>query len=262
MKKLQVLGLAAGLLLATSAVFASTTFNGQTGNVAQPTAEVTPYGMLVVAADYQNTKDVINTEKDSGALFIRYGIVENLEVGAGYRVFQVKGAGGAGDTADTFSISAKYLTPIKLLGFDWSVSGVYDTTHKYDGLPQDLRTTQIAWVGDQKFNVGDRTIVGTVGANWTERDSGSLVKGREHAFRYFVGASIPLVDNVTLVGDAQTASSNMDDNGLYGVAIVYRATDDLSIRGGVSNAYPTGEVTGVNKGKLFVGASMKFNGIK
>ena len=96
MKKLQVLGLAAGLLLATSAVFANTTFNGQTGNVALPTAEVTPYGMLVIAGDYQNTNNIQNVEGNAGALFLSYGVLDNVEIGAGYRSLQIDVPGPSG----------------------------------------------------------------------------------------------------------------------------------------------------------------------
>ena len=258
MKKLHALGLAAGLLIAASAVFANTTFNGQSGNVALPTAKVTPYGALIVAADYQNTKDIINTEKDSGAIFVRCGIAENAELGVGYRIFQYASPAASGDNGNTINVSGKYMTPIKLLGFDWSASADYGVTHKFDAFPDDIKTTQIAWVGDQKFKIGDYTMVtGTVGVNWTEQDMGAA--GKPHAVRYFAGAAVPLIENITVLGDYQTASSNLDMKSLYGLAVCYQAKSDLMIKGGVSNAYPSGEVNGAGQAKPFIAVSMKFN---
>lgn len=277
MKKLHTLGLATGLLLAASVAFASSTFNGQTGNVTLPTAAVTPYGVLVVTADYQNTRDIINTEADSGALFVRCGIIKDVEVGVGYRVFSfdrpiAATAGGrvlrvtksaalsSSNKADTYNIAAKYQSPIHLLGIDWSASAEYGVTNKFDIFQDDIKTTQIAWVGDRKFMVLDREIVGTVGVNWTEQDLGS--RGKPHAIRYFAGASVPVVDNLTAMADYQTASDNLDSKSMYGVALCYQADKDIEIKAGVSSAYPSGEVNGAGQAKPFVAVSMQFNGMK
>ena len=259
MKKLQVLGLAAGLLLATSAVFANTTFNGQTGNVALPTAEVTPYGALVISGDYQRTSNIQSVENDSASLFLTYGIVDNFEVGAGYRTLQIDVPGPNGNKADTMLVNAKYLTPIKLLGFNWSASAAYGNTYKYGLRTDDIKSTQVAWVGDQKFKIGDYTMAtGTIGVNWTELNQGT--GDIPHAVRYFAGASVPLVANITAMGDYQTASSNIDQKALYGLAVAYQATDDLTIKGGISNAYPTNEMIGAGQAKPFIAINIKFDG--
>lgn len=258
MKKLQVLGLAAGLLLATSAVFANTTFTGQTGNVALPTAEITPYGVLVLTADYQNTNNIQSVEGNTGALFLTLGVVDNVEVGVGYRSLQIDVPGPNGTKADTMSANAKFLTPIRLLGFDWSASANYGVTHKYGINPDDIKTTQVAWVGDQKFKIGEYTMAtGTIGVNWTEKDLGAA--GAPHAVRYFAGVSVPLVANVTALGDYQTASKNLDQKALYGLAIAYQAAKDFTIKGGISNAYPTSETIGAGQAKPFLAVNVKFN---
>ncbi len=263
MKKLHTLGLATGLLLAASVAFASSTFNGQAGNVTLPTAEVTPYGILVVTLDSQRNANSEFSGGNSDVMGVRYGIAKDVEVGFGYYEFcyiidhgDYGSIGTSGEDANTSSFSAKYQTPIRALGFDWSASALYGVTSKYDTFPDDINTTQIAWVGDQKIKVGDSTLTTTVGVNWTEQDRGAA--GKPHAIRYFAGVSVPVIFNLTAVGDYQTASNNLDENPMCGMALCYQVNDNLMFKAGISNADPAGGVFVTDHANFFLGGSMKF----
>lgn len=109
MKKLLVLGMAIAL---ASAVYAFPTLLGPTGGVAVPDCAVATGLSATVAALGSGAGASIPQT------FVQYGVMENLEVGAGYA-----DAGVVNGTA--WSLNAKYILPVDLAGIKLAVGAVY-----------------------------------------------------------------------------------------------------------------------------------------
>jgi len=251
MKSSLAFGVAIVLLVLACAGYAYPTFNGQTGNLVTPTAAVASTGQFTVAADYFDSNKIINAEKSSIPFRVLYGITPNLEIGAGYNFHKY-------DTqnANTYDLGVKYATPLKLAGFDFSVSALYGVTHAFD-IFDDIKTTQLALIADRKIAIGDREITATLGGNWSQQDLGG---SKPSAIRGFIGLSVPVIDKLTVIGEYQTKSGKLDMKQLYALGLRYGVTDAIAAQAGFTNAYPAGYVNGAAKGKFFAGLDYTFGG--
>lgn len=196
MKKLFVLGIAIAL---ASAVYAFPTLLGPTGGVAVPDSAVAT-GVSVAVQALPDGADIPQT-------FVKYGLLENLEVGAGYSDFA-----GVGNTM--WSIDAKYILPIDLAGIKLAAGAVYADTGANNpmniyasgsyGLAEDLTVVGCAMYTDPD-TAADSTIA--LGAGIEQAfDNGKV--GAEYTMKNFgmVGAKAGLNVYVTMaINDAVSA---------------------------------------------------------
>lgn len=248
---LRGLGAFVGIMATAAIASAYPTLLGQTGTGVLPSAAVAPAGQVQVAADFYNTDD------NAFPLRALYGVAPNFEIGAGYWLQDVND-----ENANTWDINAKYATPVRVLGFDWSLAALFANTDE-NALPlvatDNITGTQITWVGDRVIPLGgnDARLKGTLGINWTRIDFGA---DDGNAIRGFIGADFALANRLGLVGDIQTESDSLGDTDpLFSVALRYAATKGLGAQVGFTNAAVNGLVGG-NDSNFFAGLNLSFGG--
>ena len=276
MKTVLSLLLAAGMLSAACIANAYPTLAGPTGYGVLPTATTVYDGQLVVAGDYVAAKDFDYPPngdggfssnfhmQDKGGVPLRalFGLTDGLEIGAGYDFHDATPYGEETDSANRWSVNAKYVLPFHFIGASWGVGGQYART-RLDGIPPDSDT-----VNDTQFYfAGTGTVFGgnasglhlnvTGGINWTRQSSDVL--GLNNNFRFYGGAQLFITHDLSVAGDVQTKRETMDTADLYSVVGRYQLGKMLGVEAGWSNADYT-LINGGPTGRFFAGAEISFGG--
>ncbi|HEX2971794.1 MAG TPA: hypothetical protein VHP11_05645 [Tepidisphaeraceae bacterium] len=241
MKKMLILGIAAGLLAFACAAHAYPTLSGPTGEAVLPTAAVVPAGEFNVAADFYNSE----TPDSSVPVRVLYGISNNFEIGAGYTFVS---------DANTWGVNAKYATPLNLAGFGVGIGARYASSD----MPFDLtfNTTDVYAAGTKCFPLGEgTTLSGTVGLDWTFID---FADDNTSVLRPYLAAEVTLSNKLTLAAEYQFENDNVDvDGGVYAISARYPIADNLGAQVGFTNVTPFTNAS-LDNGNFFIGANYVF----
>lgn len=259
MKKMLVLGLAAGLLAIAGAAFAYPTLAGPSGLVSLPNAEVVKSGLFDVAVDYYNTKENTTFVDDLGNTFtvegknswpIRalYGFDNTFEIGAAYDADAIVGKG-------FWNLNAKWKTPLKFGGWDWALGALYGQSSSVHVLTESSKFTasQVYFAGTGCLPLGEGApaIYTTVGVNWTQV---KFFGDKNDGIRFYLGADAMVAPKINILAEYQTKLNDLDVEAMWGAALRYAITPALSAQVGVSN----GPIVGAGKSKFFVGVEYAF----
>lgn len=253
MKKMLILGIAAAMALAATSAYAYSSLAGMTGNGVLPTAAVAPAGTWNVAVDYYNSKkvDIGGATVDAKASFpirVLYGVMDNLEVGAGYTSWKF-----AGQSANTWNVNAKYVLPFDgLAGFALAAGARYGSTD-VKAAGKNLNITDLYLAGTRSFDLSGFALDTTVGVNWEKQSDLADADG----FRFFLGLGTTLVNKLSLAAEFQTKDSDLDSKALWSVVARYPFTDMFSGEVGYSNYFNNG-FAGNGKSNFFVGVNATF----
>jgi len=244
MKKMLILGIVAAMACA-SAAYAYPSLAGITGNGVLPTAAVVPAGQFNAALDYYNTNS--DGLKSTYPLRVVYGVMDGLEVGAGYTMVKTDG-----DDVNAWNIDAKYVLPFKeLAGFSLAAGARYGSTSG----GAKIKATDLYVAATRAFDLSELKLDATLGVNW-EKLSGDV---DQSGIRFFVGLGTTLANKLSLAAEFQTKKENMDAKALWDVVARYPFTDMFSGEIGYGNYFGTGFI-GANKSNLFVGVNATFGG--
>lgn len=252
MKKMLSLGIAAALMAMACAAYAAyPTLVGPTGNGVLPTAAVQPAGQLSAALDFYNLDDDDTGLDNAFPVRVVYGVAPNLEIGAAYIKLEAND-----EDANTWAINAKYGPIVNLLGFAWSAGLQYASTD-IAAAGDDLTTTQLYWVGDRAFVLGEGMPVMnvTVGANWTKEEVGDF---DADGIRGFAAVSAGLTPKLTGSLELQTGKGDLDAKPLGAITLRYAFNPTLTGQIGYSNAV---FVDGAEDYKPFIGINYTFGGV-
>lgn len=245
MKKMLILGIAVAMA-ATSAFAAYPTLAGMSGNGVLPTAAVASAGQWNVALDYYNSKKAsigaaTADAKASYPIRVLYGVMDGLEVGAGYTMWKI-----ADQDANTWNINAKYALPFDgLAGFALAAGARYGSTDiKAAGVKANI--TDLYLVGTRAFDLSGFALDTTIGVNW-EKQGGDL---DQDGLRLFLGLGTTLANKLSLAAEFQTKNSDLDSKSLFDVVARYPFTDMISGEIGYGNYFNNGFV-GNGKSNFF-----------
>ena len=244
MRGIRTLGMAIALFGITYLAHAYPTLTGPTGMAIFPTAETAPVG-VAVAADWQEFTD-------GHAIPIRaiLALGDTFELGAMYTPFS--------DTVPAldkmWGANAKIRLG-KLVGGDSALGAQFLRLEDDTGFQIDFPQAYFAWTTD--FGGGDSPMFGlTWGANWTRVDP--EVGDSNDAFRFFGGVSVNVGRSISLLGEIQSADSDIDD-----IKPITSATariglgSTLNAQVGYTNALG---VIGVEDHNWFAGLNLAFGG--
>jgi len=233
MKKLLSLGMAAALLVVTSAAFALPTLTGPTGVVDTPTADVAAPGQFTIAADWYDFGAAdwydFGIESSSVNLIpirLNYGVAPNFEVGAMYTVSD-------GDGSDAWGLNAKYMTPFTLGDAEWSIGASY---WYWDMTDADLSAIQGYFVGTKSFTPdeeGNTVVKGSLGISYTNYDAEVDSEG---AFRVFANLEATFANKLSVGAEFQLKDSDIEDDPLSSIVIRYPFTPALTGQVGFTNS--------------------------
>jgi len=247
------------LLAAACLVDAYPTLAGPTGYGVLPNAAIAPANQLNVALDYRTTlSDVMEIRdvlvpgiKDAFPVRALYGADQRTEIGVAYNLTKA-----AGDTANTWSVNAKYLTPFTCCGFSWA-TGVLFASTDVKGVDEKLKTADLYLVGTRNFTISPALshVNGSVGLRWTRVKDGGTTSG----FRLFAGAGATLGEKLNLSAEITTKQHRLDVNNLYALTVRYPFSTAVTGEIGYTNADPFLAVTGTDVGKIFLGINVTAN---
>ena len=256
MRKLLTCCIGIAAIATATVAHAYPTLVGPTGAGNLPTAAVAPAGQLDIAADFDNTKNSGLGIKNAYPVRVLYGITRDWEIGGGYRFNKVNDV-----DANTWNANVKYIVPLSLAGFTWSLGGLYARTQQ-TALPftatKDITGEQAYIVGDYTFPLGkSTTLTGTVGVNWTRIDTGA---NKASQFRYYGAANLGLTKQISLVADVQSKNTSLGDaTSLFSAALRYAPSSTISGEAGISNGALNG-LLAEPRGRFFAGVNFTFGG--
>jgi len=246
MKKMLILGIVAAMACA-SAAYAYPSLAGVTGNGVLPTSAIAPAGFNV-ALDYNNDKDSDSGLKASYPLRAIYGVMPNLEVGAGYTMQKTDGS-----DFNAWDINAKYALPFDgLAGFALAAGARYESA---SGGGAKITATDLYLTATRAFDLSELKLDATLGVNWEKLGSDADASG----VRFFLGLGTTLANKLSLAAEFQTKKDTLDAKALWDVVARYPFTDMFSGEIGYGN-YANLGFGGANKSNLFVGVNATFGG--
>lgn len=220
--------LALASLVLTVAAYSFPTLAGPTGEIATPTAQVTPTGGLVYAADYYFTQAKTGSVKDSIPVQLLYGIAPNTEIGIGGWLNHVNGK-----DASALQANVKYVLPWQPANIDLAGGVIFANTQQAanPAFTQDAQSWEPYLVGTHHYAPW---LNSTLGANWTQLHAGA-VKGS--GFRGTAGLEVMLPYRFTVAAEYQTANAKAGDAmPLSSIAVRYPFTPSLEGQVGYTNA--------------------------
>ncbi|MEN6303737.1 MAG: hypothetical protein ABFD96_13485 [Armatimonadia bacterium] len=215
-----------------------TTLFGGSGGAVLPTADVLGKKLFEVSLDWLNTDD-----DETFPLRVLYGASDNLEVG---------GMWSFNNASDVWGLNAK-------LGTRWLAGAGAGTAvgiQYEDATDFDVKGWQLYAVHTRPLTkLGQTTVRGSLGVNWTEVD---FDDDNEDGFRIFGSLEGMLANDLTLGVEMQSASGDLgDEDPLASVYARYRYNDRWTLQAGFTNAAPGGLFAGDDQ-NLFLGASYAF----
>lgn len=250
MKKLMFIGMVIALLAITGAAFAYPSLLGPTGGANLPVANVVPAGQWNVALDWFNQS---SDGVDSATSFrVLYGLGDTLEFGA---VYTKQGTNSDIDL-DTWGLNAKFLTPLTLADFAWSLGATYQKFN--DSALDDAKFYQLYFVGTRVLSEGSEeapAVRGTVGVNWTEFDFAGF---KTDAFRPFVDVDFAFKTGTNVTLEYQFENSDLDAEALSSIVVRHPINENWSAQIGFSNG--SRGVVGGDNHDLLIGVNYKILG--
>ena len=244
------------LLTAACLAHAYPTLAGPTGYGVLPDAAIVQANQLNVALDYRATlSDVMEIRdalvpgiKDAFPVRALYGAGERAEIGVAYNLTKA-----VDDTANTWSVNAKYLTPFTCCGFSWA-TGVLFASTDVKGVDEKLNTSDLYLVGTRNFVISPALshVNGSVGLRWTRVKDGGTTSG----FRLFAGAGTTLGGKLNLSAEFATKQHRLDVDNLYALTARYPFSTAVTGEIGYTNADPFLAITGTDVGKIFLGINV------
>lgn len=229
------------VLLSLSSLGGAQTIYGPGGLFVHPSAFVPQRGAIGLNVSWFSQKIDAGGRTEWLPVSLTYGATERLEVGALYVNRRARGR-----QRDSGGVFAKYQ-----IGKDSAGGPAIALAGSYVG--GDVQQSSLSLVASHAFKRGDQTLfTAHLGGQWARRADIPVTKDD---FGGFIGLELPLIDGLSLVGEAGTRF-RFDRNSTSAIGLMWKARNGISIGVGYVN------VGRSDNNRFFVGVGYPFGGNK